>query len=45
MNPLDPNEEIEYNVDALKEGSQVLLLRHAKSVFNEAHSSLKAMSN
>ena len=43
MNPTDLNEEIDYDIDAINEGSQVVLLRHAKTVFNEAHTALQMM--
>lgn len=37
MNPIDTNEDLVYDIETLKAGSQVILLRHAKSYFNEAH--------
>lgn len=45
MNPLDPNQHIEYDVEALQKGSQVVLVRHAKSLFNEAQAALKSIPN
>lgn len=43
MNPSDINEEIDYDIDLINEGSQVVLLRHAKTVFNEAQTVLNMM--